>query len=84
MPVLIPGAIELEEKYLSRARLLLGFFAHAYVNCAGKLLSQESVPDSIRIPWKIVLARLHRPEPFLSYFDLIVVLMVIMKKNGVL
>lgn len=71
LPVLIPDEQNLEEKYLSRASMLLGFFAHAYANCAGELLSQKDVPDSIMIPWKTISRRLHRPEPFLSYFDLI-------------
>ncbi len=71
LPILSTTEDVLPDKYLKRASILLGFFAHAYVNCAGDLLSQADVPDSIMAPWKEVSSRLHRPEPFLSYFDLI-------------
>lgn len=71
MPVLLPTENNLPEEYLYRAAVVLGFFAHAYANSAGELLTQDDVPDSVMIPWKIVSTRLHRPEPFLSYFDLI-------------
>lgn len=71
MPVLLPSKEKLAEPYLYRAAMLLGFFAHAYANSAGELLTQDEVPDSIMIPWRIVSERLGRPETFLSYFDLI-------------
>ncbi len=71
MSVLLPTAQNLPDKFLARASILLGFFAHAYVNCAGPLVTQADVPDSIMTPWRIVCNRLGRPEPFLSYFDLI-------------
>lgn len=71
LPIILPTEDKLEEKYLYRAAMLLGFFAHAYANSAGDLLTQDDVPDCIMLPWKIVSERLGRPTTFLSYFDLI-------------
>ena len=47
MPILSPTTESLPEKYLNRASVLLGFFAHAYVNSEGILLSQQDVPASV-------------------------------------
>jgi len=71
MPVLLPTEEALADQYVLRASVILGFFAHAYVNVELPLVTQGDLPDSIKVPWSIIAKRLHRPEPYLSYFDLI-------------
>jgi cytochrome b involved in lipid metabolism len=71
MPVLFPTKETLDDKYVLRASVMLGFFAHAYVNVELPLLTQDDLPSSIKEPWSIIAKRLHKPEPYLSYFDLI-------------
>ncbi len=70
LPLLNPSENELEDKYLCRASMLLSMLAHAYVR--NERNEDLDIPDSITVPWKKVSKRLKRPEPFLSYIDLII------------
>jgi sulfite reductase (NADPH) flavoprotein alpha-component len=70
MPVLPVDAENLPDTFLCRASALLSMFAHAYVR--GTLGPPAELPACIRQPWEEVTRRLGRPEPFLSYIDLIV------------
>lgn len=69
LPLLIPDSENLPEEYLCRASMVLSILAHAYVRHNRK--EDLNIPDSITIPWRIVTQRLGRPQPFLSYIDLI-------------
>ena len=53
-----------------RASVILSVFAHAYVRVEKK--PATAIPPSIQAPWEEITRRLKRPEPFLSYMDLIV------------
>ncbi len=69
LPLLEPTIESLEDKYLCRASMLLSILAHAYVR--NERDEDLNIPESILVPWKIVSDRLKRPQPFLSYIDLI-------------
>ncbi len=70
MPVLPADAQSLPDTFLCRASALLSIFAHAYFR--GGVEPPAEFPACIRQPWEEVTRRLRRPEPFLSYIDLIV------------
>jgi sulfite reductase (NADPH) flavoprotein alpha-component len=70
MPVLPADGQNLPDEFLCRASALLSMFAHAYVR--GAMDPPLALAESIRQPWEEVTRRLRRPEPFLSYIDLIV------------
>ncbi|WP_010180188.1 cytochrome b5 domain-containing protein [Aquimarina agarilytica] len=63
-------AENLNDKYLCRASMLMSILAHAYVR--NERNEDLNIPESITIPWKIITKRLKRPQPFLSYIDLII------------
>ncbi len=60
----------LDEKYLCRASMLMSILAHAYVR--NERNEDLNIPESIEKPWKVITERLERPQPFLSYIDLII------------
>lgn len=70
MPTLSADEESLSDKYLLRASVILSIFAHAYTRVEKE--TPVKIPDSIQIPWAEVTRRLKRPEPFLSYIDLII------------
>jgi len=70
MSVLSADSEALNDKYLCRASVLMSMFAHAYIRVEKKPVLE--IPESIQSPWKQITRRLNRPEPFLSYMDLIV------------
>jgi sulfite reductase (NADPH) flavoprotein alpha-component len=70
MPLLPVDVQNLPDAYLCRASALLSMFAHAYFRGGGS--PPAELPACIRQPWEEVTRRLRRPEPFLSYIDLIV------------
>ena len=70
LEVLDAGREHLPDSYLLRASTLLSILAHAYYYVETK--PPISFPDCIRIPWEQVSRRLGRPQPGLSYIDLIV------------
>ncbi len=69
MVVLDPNETALPDKYLCRASMLMSMLAHAYVR--NERVEDSNVPESIVKPWKTITRRLKRPQPFLSYIDLI-------------
>jgi len=71
MPVLDATAPSLSDEDLHRAALLLGFFAHAHARAERPFVGQDALPESILRPWATVCARLERPLPILTYFDLV-------------
>ncbi|NEQ81270.1 MAG: hypothetical protein F6K26_13785 [Moorea sp. SIO2I5] len=66
LPLLSASAEDLDEVYLWRAALLLGYMAHAYV-CMSDDKSQ--LPSVIAVPWEQVNQRLGRPGPGISITD---------------
>src|SRR5438067_3648751 len=68
MPVL--GVDGLADADLWRASSLLSIFAHSYVRSEPR--EAGALPACIEQPWSELTERLGRPEPFLSYNDLIV------------
>lgn len=70
MPVLLADRESLSDIFLLRASVILSIFAHAYTRVEKE--PPVKIPDSILIPWIEITRRLKRPEPFLSYMDLIV------------
>ena len=60
----------LGDKYLCRASMLLSMLAHAYVR--NERSEDLNIPESITKPWQEITNRLKRPQPFLSYIDLII------------
>jgi len=70
LPVLEAGESQLPDKFLCRASMLLSILAHAYVR--NERNEDLNIPDSITKPWEQVTKRLKRPQPFLSYIDLII------------
>lgn len=71
MPVLKADEAILPDRYLHRAAVVLGFFAHAYARAGSVFVAQDELPDSILFPWTKVCERLGRPFPVLTYFDLV-------------
>ena len=70
MPILEADSTSLDSQYIARASVILSVFAHAYVRVEKK--PPAAIPPSIQKPWNEITRRLKRPEPFLSYMDLIV------------
>jgi cytochrome b involved in lipid metabolism len=70
LDVLETSKASLPDAYLLRASALLSILAHAYYHVETK--SPRAIPDGIRIPWQEVSQRLGKPQPVLSYIDLIV------------
>lgn len=66
LPLLLGTATDLDEAYLWRASVLLGYMAHAYLYSAG---DRAELPASLSIPWEQVNQRLGRPGPGLSMAD---------------
>lgn len=70
LPVLDASADVLPDHDLLRAACVLGMLAHAF--WYSETEPPLALPDSISIPWAKVRRRLGRPDPVLSYIDLIV------------
>lgn len=70
MPTLMVDRASLDDIFVMRASIILSVFAHAYVRVEKK--PSTTIPPSIQTPWEEITRRLKRPEPFLSYMDLIV------------
>jgi len=70
LPTLDANNELLPDKFLCRASMLLSMLAHAYVR--NERNEDLNIPNSITIPWKVITKRLNRPQPFLSYIDLII------------
>ena len=70
LPVLGAGPDELPDEYVWRASCALSIFAHSYVRV--EKLPAGELPISVSTPWAQVNERLKRPEPYMSYNDLIV------------
>lgn len=70
MPELKAGQASLDDSFILRASVILSIFAHAYVRVEKK--PSTVIPLTIQAPWMEITRRLKRPEPFLSYMDLIV------------
>ena len=70
LPVLSAQKNLLEDKFLCRASMLLSMLAHAYVR--NERDEDLDIPLSITRPWQEISDRLKRPQPFLSYIDLII------------
>jgi len=70
MPVLSADRDSLDDVFLLRASVILSIFAHAYTRVENE--PPVNIPDSIQTPWIEITHRLKRPEPFLSYIDLII------------
>jgi len=70
MPILSADCESLDDEFLCRASAIMSIFAHAYIRVEKKPVTD--LPDSIQKPWNQITKRLNRPEPFLSYMDLIV------------
>ena len=70
LPVLPAGPDDLADADLLRAATVLGVLSHAYhyVN----VTRPAGLPPSLALPWQEVRRRLGRPQPVLSYIDLIV------------
>ncbi len=66
----ILDATMLGEKFLCRASMLMSILAHAYAR--NERNEDLNIPESIKTPWEIITKRLNRPQPFLSYIDLII------------
>ena len=66
LPLLLGTAADLDEAYLWRASVLLGYMAHAYLYDA---TDRAELPASLSIPWEQVNQRLGRPGPGLSMTD---------------
>ncbi|NEQ99480.1 MAG: hypothetical protein F6K30_22710, partial [Cyanothece sp. SIO2G6] len=66
LPLLLGAAADLDEVYLWRASVLLGYMAHAYLYSAG---DRTELPANISLPWQQVTQRLGRPGPGLSMAD---------------
>lgn len=68
LPLLDASENNLPDKYLLRAQLLLGIFAHSYYWCEfGK---PHQLPQNIFVPWQQVCNRLNRAEVTLTISDL--------------
>ncbi len=66
LPLLSATTEDLDEVYLWRATLLLGYIAHAYAYMAE---GKSQLPSAIAVPWEQVNQRLGRPGPGLSIID---------------
>jgi cytochrome b involved in lipid metabolism len=71
LPPLSAGPDALPDDALQRAATVLGILAHAYSRVQ-PLQPVPATPDVLRRPWAEVCRRLGRPQPALSYSDLIV------------
>ncbi len=70
LAILSANERDLPDRYLLRASAVLSMLAHAYCYC--ETSPPAGLPDSITRPWAEVRRRLDRPDPVLSYIDLIV------------
>ena len=68
MPVLGASEEELADRYVLRASVILGIFAHAHYYVQTD--PPEAIPPSITTPWHEVSRRLQRPAPHLSFIDM--------------
>ena len=68
MPLLRADAAHLPDKFLLRASVLMGFFAHAYYYI--EPTPPAALPASIQQPWQDITKRLKRKAPHLSYIDM--------------
>lgn len=66
LPLLLGTAENLDEIYLWRAAVLLGYMAHAYVYTSN---GKSELPSNISVPWEQVNQRLGRPGPGISTVD---------------
>lgn len=66
LPLLLGTAADLDEAYLWRASVLLGYMAHAYHYDA---TDRVELPASLSIPWEQINQRLGRPGPGISMTD---------------
>ena len=70
LPLLFGTTEDLDEVYLWRAAVLLGYMAHAYVyNSPDYLPGQGQLPSNLAVPWEQVNQRLGRPGPGISTVD---------------
>jgi sulfite reductase (NADPH) flavoprotein alpha-component len=66
LPLLSASDKDLDEVYLWRAAVLLGYMAHAYVYSAN---GKTQLPSNLAVPWEQVNQRLGRPGPGISTVD---------------
>lgn len=66
LPLLSGGADDLDDAYLWRATLVLGYIAHAYGHSA---VEPAALPHSLVKPWGEVNRRLGRPHPGITLPD---------------
>ncbi|NES22305.1 MAG: hypothetical protein F6K41_26135, partial [Symploca sp. SIO3E6] len=66
LPLLSASVEHLEEVYLWRAALVLGYMAHAYVRMSD---DTSELPRAIAVPWEEINQRLNRPGPGISTVD---------------
>lgn len=68
MPLLPGGEVDLADRYLLRASMILSILAHAYHYAEPQ--PPDRIPTSVSRPWEQVSRRLQRPVPHLSFTDL--------------